>query len=300
MPDSKRYYWLKLKRDFFKRHDIQIIEAMQNGKDYVLFYLKLLVESVDHDGSLRFSNTIPYNEQMLATITNTNIDTVRTAMKILQELQLVEVLDDQTIYMEETEKMVGSECWSAERVRRFRNNEQKALQSNIDETGCNAPVTKSKSKRKSKSTDKENIEKTPVSPAADSFLEQVRNSFIANCPSLPKPNASENWTPARKKAVHDKKLSAEEFGEAFKRIEKSDFLTGRSGNWHGCSLDWILKPANWQKINEGNYDNRGGDGQKRGHSPTFNLDEYERTSSLGQDIAEFEKTGIFDMYDRNE
>ena len=39
---DKKYYWLKLKKDFFKRHDIQIIENMPNGKDYVLFYLKLL------------------------------------------------------------------------------------------------------------------------------------------------------------------------------------------------------------------------------------------------------------------
>lgn len=109
MADGKRYYWLKLKRDFFKRHDIQIIEAMPNGKDYVLFYLKLLVESVDHEGSLRFSDTIPYNEQMLSTITNTNVDIVHRAMEIFRSLNLVEILDDQTIFMEETEKMVGSE-----------------------------------------------------------------------------------------------------------------------------------------------------------------------------------------------
>lgn len=71
MAKSKTFYWLKLKRDFFKRHDIQIIESMPNGKDYILFYLKLLCESVDHEGNLRFSDQIPYNEQMLSTITNT-------------------------------------------------------------------------------------------------------------------------------------------------------------------------------------------------------------------------------------
>ena len=83
MAESKKFYWLKLKRDFFKRHDIRIIEEMPNGKDYVLFYLKLLLESIDHEGSLRFSDTIPYNEQMLAVITNTNIDIVKAAMKLI-------------------------------------------------------------------------------------------------------------------------------------------------------------------------------------------------------------------------
>lgn len=117
---DKKYYWLKLKRDFFKRHDIQIIESMPNGKDYVLFYLKLLVESVDHNGTLRFSDTIPYNEQMLSTITNTNIDVVRAAMKVFTELKMIEVFDDQTIYLAETQKMLGTETYWAEQKRKQR------------------------------------------------------------------------------------------------------------------------------------------------------------------------------------
>lgn len=117
---DKKYYWLKLKKDFFKRHDIQIIENMPNGKDYVLFYLKLLVESVDHEGGLRFNETIPYNEQMLATITNTNVDTVVNAMKLFKELGMVEILDDKTIYMNEVSKMLGAETYWAQKKREER------------------------------------------------------------------------------------------------------------------------------------------------------------------------------------
>lgn len=101
------YYWLRLKRDFFKRHDIRIVESMDNGKEYVLFYLKLLAEAIDHEGMLRFSEMIPYNEKMLATITDTNVDIVRSAMKVLTELQLIDILDDQTIYMTEVNSMIG-------------------------------------------------------------------------------------------------------------------------------------------------------------------------------------------------
>lgn len=122
MMTDKKYYWLKLKRDFFKRHDIRIIEAMPNGKDYILFYLKLLCESVDHDGSLRFSEQIPYNENMLSTITNTNVDTVRNAIKIFSQLGMMEVLDDGTFFMSEVQKMIGSAADNdnANRQRRFR------------------------------------------------------------------------------------------------------------------------------------------------------------------------------------
>lgn len=124
---------------------------------------------------------------------------------------------------------------------------------------------------------KDSKEDTSVLPTAELLYDQVRKSFITDCPSLPKPNAIAKWTDGRKKSVRDKKISAEEFTEVFKRIEKSDFLTGRNGKWHGCSFDWILKPSNWQKINEGNYDNRGGP-EPPGHEPTFDIDEYERTS----------------------
>ena len=127
---EKRYYWLKLQRDFFKRHDIKIIEAMPNGKDYVLFYLKLLLESLDHDGQLRFSDTIPYSESMLSTITDTNIDVVRSAMKLFIELKMIEVLSDSTIFMSEVCKMLGSEGWGTKRVRDFREKEQRLLQCN--------------------------------------------------------------------------------------------------------------------------------------------------------------------------
>ena len=157
-----KYYWLKLKRDFFKRHDIRIIESMDNGKDYILFYLKLLCESVDHEGNLRFSDQIPYNESMLATITNTNVDIVRAAIKIFHQLGMMDIMDDGTYFMSEVEKMIGSAADNdnANRQRRFRER-QKQLALNAPVTKSNAGVTETvtkdnESKSKSKSKNKDN------------------------------------------------------------------------------------------------------------------------------------------------
>jgi len=136
---EKKFYWLKLDRNFFKRHDIRIIEDMPNGKEYVLFYMKLLLESIDHEGMLRFNDLVPYNDQMLATITNTNIDIVRSAIKMFQQLSLMEILDDQTIFITDTNKMLG-ESTSTHRVQRFRVNQkifslvQNETQRNVTET----------------------------------------------------------------------------------------------------------------------------------------------------------------------
>ena len=130
LAEVKKFYWLKLKRDFFKRHDIRIIEEMENGKDYILFYLKMLLESIDHEGELRFSETIPYDEKMLSVITNTNIDIVRSAMKVFVGLNMVEVLDDNTIYMAEVKKLTGCETEYAKKKREYR---QKLLETKQDE-----------------------------------------------------------------------------------------------------------------------------------------------------------------------
>lgn len=177
---DKRYYWLKLKKDFFKRHDIQIIENMPNGKDYLLFYLKLLCESVDHEGNLRFSEQIPYNENMLSIITNTNVDIVRNAITVFSQLQMMEVMDDGTYYMTEVNKMIGSETYWAQRKR-----EQRELE--LEEIGqCPTvsnefPTCPSKSKRKSKSIDNKEINKENVTSSAGDF-EKAWNNTVDRYP----------------------------------------------------------------------------------------------------------------------
>ena len=103
-----KFFWLKLKKDFFKRHDIRILEAMPGGKEYVLFYLKLLVESIDHDGNLRFSDDVPYTPEMLATITNTDPETADNALGALFDLGMIDFLDDKTYVVKDVMNMVGA------------------------------------------------------------------------------------------------------------------------------------------------------------------------------------------------
>lgn len=151
---DKKYYWLKLKRDFFKRHDIQIIEDMPNGKDYILFYLKLLCESVDHEGNLRFSEEIPYNEAMLASLTHTNVDIVRSAVKLFAELRMIDILDDGTYYMTQVQKMIGSETYWAQKKREQREKELESSSVGHFPTLSNgSPTCPSKSIEKEKELD---------------------------------------------------------------------------------------------------------------------------------------------------
>lgn len=160
---EQRYFWIQLKRDFFKRHDIRIVESMPNGKDYILFYLKLLCESVDHEGNLRFSETIPYNEQMLSTITDTNIDVVRSAIKVFEQLDMMNLLDDGTYFMKEVKHMLGSESKWAQYKRNER--EKAKLESNDmpkldDVQKCPIDIDKEKDKDIKKEIHKESDKAT--------------------------------------------------------------------------------------------------------------------------------------------
>lgn len=168
---GKRYYWLKLKRDFFKRHDIRIIESMPNGKDYILFYLKLLCESIDHDGTLRFSEQIPYSEEMLATITDTNVDIVRNAVRIFTELDMMEVLDDGTLYMNEVEKLIGSETEWAEKKRIYRD----LKKDQIGQIEDIVPLLSDKSKSKSKSKNNSRGFTPPTLEEVSEYCSQRKN-----------------------------------------------------------------------------------------------------------------------------
>jgi predicted phage replisome organizer len=121
---SKKYYWLKLKNSFFDKQEIKLLEAQENGPQYVLFYLKLLLKSVESEGALRLNAEIAYDDKMLAVITNTNIDIVRSALKAFQSLGLAEYKPDKTLYMHETRGMIASETDEAVRKREYRDKQK--------------------------------------------------------------------------------------------------------------------------------------------------------------------------------
>lgn len=133
MAKDKKYYWLKLKEDFFEEDTINWIEEQENGKDYCLFYLKLCLKSLKTNGTLiRNVGTmlVPYDAKQLGKITNTDIDTVRVAMELFKNIGLVEILENGEIYLTQLENMVGSETSKAQLMRNKRAKDKKLPNSN--------------------------------------------------------------------------------------------------------------------------------------------------------------------------
>ena len=107
--DKKRYFWLKLKKDFFQQHKMKVLKALPNGRLYALIYMELLAESTSHNGKLRFSEMLPYDSVTLAAVIDEDKDNLEKAIEVLNQLELLEILSDKTIYLSDIETMIGSE-----------------------------------------------------------------------------------------------------------------------------------------------------------------------------------------------
>lgn len=119
MSDNKKYYYMRLKEDFFDSEEMKILESMQDGYLYSNILLKMYLSSLKGNGRLIFNNVIPYNSQMLATITRHQVGTVERALDIFQKLGLIEVLDDGVIYMMNIQNFIGKASTEADRVREY-------------------------------------------------------------------------------------------------------------------------------------------------------------------------------------
>lgn len=120
MSDNKKYYYLKLRDNFFDNDDIAILESIPDGILYSNILLKLYLRSLKNNGKLMFNDRIPYNAQMLSTITRQPIAVVEKAVGIFKEMGLIEVLDNGAIYMLDIQNFIGSSNTEADRKREYR------------------------------------------------------------------------------------------------------------------------------------------------------------------------------------
>ena len=120
MSDNKKYYYLKLKEDFFDSPEIKVLESMPNGYKYSNLLLKLYLKALKFDGALRLNEYIPYNVEMISAVVGMDIDTVRVAFDLFKKLKLVEILNDGTIYMLEIQNFIGKSTTEADRKRNYR------------------------------------------------------------------------------------------------------------------------------------------------------------------------------------
>ena len=117
MSDNKKYYYLRLKDNFFDSDELKILESMKDGYLYSNILLKLYLRSLKNDGKLVVNDRIPYNAEMLASVTGHQVGTIKQALSIFKELGLIEILENGAIYMLDIQNFIGKGSTEADRQR---------------------------------------------------------------------------------------------------------------------------------------------------------------------------------------
>lgn len=120
MSDNKKYYYLRLKDNFFDGDELKILESMKDGYLYSNILLKLYLRSLKNDGKLVVNDRIPYNAEMLASVTGHQIGTIKQALSIFKDLGLIDVLENGAIYMLDIQNFIGRGSSEADRKREYR------------------------------------------------------------------------------------------------------------------------------------------------------------------------------------
>jgi len=128
---EKRYFWIKLKESFFDDKYIKAIRAQENGYRILVIYLSMQLKALKTEGMISYEKLLPTYTEELALMLNEDSEAVAEAVRILEKFGLIEVWDDETVYLAAKSEIIeaGTEAASAERVRRCRER-KKALQCN--------------------------------------------------------------------------------------------------------------------------------------------------------------------------
>ncbi|MBZ5969004.1 phage replisome organizer N-terminal domain-containing protein [Leuconostoc gasicomitatum] len=121
MADNKKYYYMRIKEDFFDSDEIKMLESVPNdGYKFSNILLKMYLKSLKYNGRLMFKDRIPFNAQMLATVTNHSVGDVERAIKMFKEFSLIDVMDTGEIYMSDIQNYIGKTSTEADRIKTYR------------------------------------------------------------------------------------------------------------------------------------------------------------------------------------
>lgn len=120
MTENRRFYYLKLKENFYNSETMVILESMQDGLLYSNLLLKMYLMSLKSSGVLLLNDCLPHTVQTIATFTRHQVGTVERALKIFQEFGLVEILTDGAYYMSDIQLLIGQSSSEGERKKKER------------------------------------------------------------------------------------------------------------------------------------------------------------------------------------
>lgn len=190
MSQNKRYYWIKLKTNFFNLDEIDFLLSQTNGCEYIVLYQMLCLNTANSNGELRSKvgeMIIPYDIDKIVRETRYfNRDTIIVALELFKKLNLIYTQEDNILRITNFDDMVGSETKWAEQKRNQR--KQKKLSSgqikdNVLQEKDNQELELDKEKESKENRMKENMKnvylKIEKLTFFDSDYENYKNILVS-------------------------------------------------------------------------------------------------------------------------
>ena len=180
---AKRFYWLKLPNDYFKRLDQRKMLRQPNGETMQRIYLKLLLLAVDKDGFIRFQNVFDDLTEEIAEEIFEDVELVKLTVEYCKKNGLLE-MNELDSFLPQVIEMTGSETDSARRMRTYRERQSsqcdtESLQSD-ESSHCDVREREEKEKEKREETDTRDKEKHPSLGEVADYLSMMNvKSFTA-------------------------------------------------------------------------------------------------------------------------
>jgi predicted phage replisome organizer/uncharacterized phage protein (TIGR02220 family) len=265
---TKKYFWLKLKENFFQDKAIKKLRKIAGGDTYTVIYLKLMLLGLKDGGKLFFDGVENSFHEELALEIDEDSENVRFTLMFLEKTGLLEEVTESELFLTRMPEMIGSETDKAELMRRKR--AQNRVQNGNNVTGtlpgvtlCYTEIEIEKDKEIDTERDREKEEtaaEPPAPPRPSVPYEAIKDFYNLTCSSFPK---CTTMSESRKKAIKARFTSGytlEDFKRLFIKAENSSFLKGRNDRNWTASFDWLLKDSNMAKVLDGNYDDHKGGG----------------------------------------
>ena len=291
MATGKRYYWMKLKESFMTSDTIDYFMSQPDGANYVVLYQMLCLKTINTDGRLSRQIgeiIIPFDaEKIQRDCKWFSIDTIRVALNLYRQVGLVYEDVDGTLVLTDHDDLVGSETdWASQK-----RNQQKQIQNGQSrnssalcsgdsaETGVEIFHTDIRDKR---------LDIREREQSSDLDIRDLTDSCESVCRTKDVRRIVESWnalglgqivrlSPESKRGgnlrARVNEYGAQKVLDAIEAIRDSDFLRGQNKDGWIITFDWFVKPTNFVKVLERNYDRRAPQANRQSQSSMDDLRE---------------------------
>ena len=273
MATGKRYYWMKLRKEFMDSDIFDFLMSQPNGSDYVMLYFMLCMQTINTNGRLVQQIgeiTVSYDiNKIQRTCKFFDYDTIAVAIELFKKIGLICEEDGQGFKIANYDKMVGSDLdYTIQKRRQRLRGVDNSVDNSVD-NGVDNDEKMSTQSIENKSIENKSIEYRVLRErdrgrAREGEREKRTNKFV-----LCEADASRimhSWNAlgvSSVKSISNNRLTLvkariaehglDVFLEAIKNINESPFLLGQNKKGWVITFDWLIKPSNFTKVLEGNY-----------------------------------------------